>query len=207
MGTKQTWQNRIVGHAEVDPNELKGNPLNWRLHSDAQRKAMRGVLNEVGWVQEVIVNKQTGVLVDGHLRLALAIERKEAKIPVKYVDLDASEEALILATLDPIGAMATSDAEKLDSLLKEVSTGDESLQEMLSALSISAGLYDDLEDKPEEDIGKSDKTNEFNVTLVFESLKEYNSYRESLVQVSQALGTGSDEETILAALESVVEES
>ena len=41
-------------------------------------------------------------------------------MPVLYVDLDPEEEALVLATLDPIGAMAGRDDEKLQALLADV---------------------------------------------------------------------------------------
>jgi len=59
------------------------------------------VLTEVGWVQDVIVNKASGFVVDGHARVALAIKAGE-KVPVVYVELDEREEAVILATLDPV---------------------------------------------------------------------------------------------------------
>jgi len=40
-------------------------------------------------------------VVDGHARVALAIKAGE-KVPVVYVELDEREEAVILATLDPV---------------------------------------------------------------------------------------------------------
>ena len=59
------------------------------------------VLTEVGWVQDVIVHKASGFVVDGHAPVALAIKAGE-KVPVVYVELDEREEAVILATLDPV---------------------------------------------------------------------------------------------------------
>jgi hypothetical protein len=38
---------------------------------------MRDVLDRVGWVQSVIVNRKTGRLVDGHLRVQLAVDAGE----------------------------------------------------------------------------------------------------------------------------------
>ncbi len=67
------WHSRIVGHAEVPPNELVPNPRNWRTHPADQQRAMAGALSEVGWVAEVLVNRTTGHVVDGHLRLDLAL--------------------------------------------------------------------------------------------------------------------------------------
>ncbi len=63
------------------------------------------------------MNRCSGFVVDGHARVALALARGEATVPVLYVDLDPAEEALVLATLDPIGAMAGRDDEKLRTLL------------------------------------------------------------------------------------------
>jgi hypothetical protein len=42
------------------------------------------VIGKVGRVQDVVVNRRTGRMVDGHLRAALAQERGELLIPVLY---------------------------------------------------------------------------------------------------------------------------
>lgn len=139
------WRSRIIGHGEEAPHQLLANPLNFRIHPKHQQDALAGVLSEVGWVQDVIVNQQTGHVIDGHLRVSLAISRNEPSIPVVYVDLDEAEEKLILATIDPLSAMAVTDAEKLDELLREVSTDSAAVQAMLSDLAESAGI---LSDKP-----------------------------------------------------------
>lgn len=136
---REGWNNRIVGHGEEAPDQLLANPANWRIHPKAQQEALAGVLNQVGWVQDVIVNQRTGHVVDGHLRVSLAIGRSEPAIPVVYVDLDEHEEKLILATLDPLAAMAATDAEQLAALLDEVSTTDQAVTEMLAGLAQDAG--------------------------------------------------------------------
>ena len=51
-----------------------------------------------GWVAEVLVNRTTGNVVDGHLRIELALTRQERTVPVTYVELTQAEEALVLAT-------------------------------------------------------------------------------------------------------------
>jgi DNA modification methylase len=107
LPTRQ-WKNRIVGHGEEDADQLLANPRNWRIHPKAQQDVLKGVLAQIGWVQDVIVNQRTGFVVDGHARVALAISAGE-RVPVVYVDLSDEEEAAILATLDPISAMAGKD--------------------------------------------------------------------------------------------------
>lgn len=126
----EAWRSRIVDRGDVAPTELTANPRNWRRHPKAQKEALAGVLSSVGWVQDVIVNKRTGLIVDGHARVELAIERHEATVPVVYVDLEPEEEALVLATFDPLSAMALTDKAKQDELFASLS-GAERLVEVL----------------------------------------------------------------------------
>jgi hypothetical protein len=133
-GGEGRWRSRIVGHGEEPPNRLVANPRNWRLHPDAQRDALGGVLREVGWVQQVVVNRRTGFVVDGHLRVEMAAKQRQPTVPVVYVDLTEEEEALVLSTLDPIGAMAAADRAQLDALLDVVDTEDAGLKALLDDL-------------------------------------------------------------------------
>lgn len=135
-----TWRNRIVGEGEAAPDQLLANPSNWRTHPGSQADALRGVLADVGWVQRVIVNQRTGYLVDGHLRVMEALKAGAPSVPVVYVDLSPEEEALILATLDPLAAMAGIDAAQLDALLREVSTDSPAVAAMLDELAQAAGI-------------------------------------------------------------------
>lgn len=141
------WRNRIVGEGEEDPEQLLANPLNYRVHSKHQQAALGGVLNEIGWVQRVIVNHNTGHVVDGHARVGMAIARGEKSVPVVYVDLTLAEEKLVLATLDPISALAGTDREILAQLLLEVDTSDEALQKLLDDTAKRSGVHlSELED-------------------------------------------------------------
>ena len=134
------WRSRIVGQGEVDPTTLKANPLNWRRHPLVQKRAIGGVLDEIGWVQQVIVNRQTGRLVDGHLRVEAACIRNESVVPVLYVELSESEEATVLATLDPLAALAQSDSTVLSELLKKTQTADAAVEALLASVAKGAGV-------------------------------------------------------------------
>lgn len=140
--TATNWRNRIVGNGEESPDQLLANPANWRIHPKHQQDALAGVLNEVGWVQQVIVNQRTGHLVDGHLRVSLALRREEPTIPVVYVDLDEDEEALVLATIDPLAALAVTDAAKLDELLADLTVNDAAVQSMINSLTAGPDVND-----------------------------------------------------------------
>ncbi len=128
------WRSRIVGSGEEAPDQLLANPANWRLHPKAQQDALAGLLGQVGWVQQVLVNRRTGHVVDGHLRVALAIGQEAPTVPVLYVDLEPEEEALVLASLDPLAAMASTDDEQLRALLDSVTVDSDDLAAMLKAL-------------------------------------------------------------------------
>lgn len=77
---------------------------------------MKDALGELGWLQSVLVNRHTGVVVDGHMRVAVALKQGQPTVPVSYVELDDAEEARVLATLNPLGALAYEDAEARDAL-------------------------------------------------------------------------------------------
>ena len=64
------------------------------------------MLNTIGWMQDVIVNRTSGRLVDGHLRVDLAIEAGETTVPVKYVDLIEDLEISILTMMNTVTSMA-----------------------------------------------------------------------------------------------------
>jgi DNA modification methylase len=152
------WRSRIVGHGDAAPAALVPNPRNWRTHPSDHQAALSGALAEVGWVAEVTVNQTTGHVVDGHLRIELALARKEPTVPVTYVELTEDEERLVLASLDPLAAMAEAEATKLAELLEGLDPGDAALRALLDDLardndleSLRRGLVDpdDVPDLPE----------------------------------------------------------
>ena len=123
-----------MGPGEEAPDQLLANPANWRIHPKAQREALRDVLDTIGFVAQVVVNQRTGHLVDGHLRVEEALSHGQPIIPVVYVGLSEDEGRLVLASLDPLAAMATTDGAKLRELLAEVSVSSEALVAMLATL-------------------------------------------------------------------------
>ncbi len=149
------WQNRIVGHEDVDPKALVPNPANWRTHPKAQRNAMGGALDELGWVQSVIVNKRSGRIVDGHLRVDLAIAENAPTVPVVWVDLSDEEERLALAVIDPIGAMAGKSEDLFRALVTDIHVENDALESILGRKAIF-GLTnpDEVPDAPAEPVAK-----------------------------------------------------
>jgi ParB-like chromosome segregation protein Spo0J len=144
------WSNRIVGYEpEVEPDQLTAHPLNARRHPGRQRDALRESLGRVGWVDVVKVNTVTGNVVDGHARVEEALT-KGGTVPVLYVELEPDEERFVLATLDPISAMAEYDAEVLEQLLEGLTIDTQALVDLLGdqrALAEGAPPLDDLADE------------------------------------------------------------
>jgi len=137
-------RNRIVGHGAADPKTLTANPLNFRTHPAHQMAVLDAAVSEIGWVQEVVVNKRTGRILDGHARVKMAIAKGEGQVPVTWIDVDPAEEAKIIATLDPIAALAEHDPEILRLALEQVHTTSPEIMGLLEGLSRDAGLDEAL---------------------------------------------------------------
>lgn len=132
-------RDRIKELRRVPASELLPNPKNWRTHPDAQKDALRGILAEVGIAGAVLARETPNglMLIDGHLR-AETID--DTPVPVLVLDVSEAEADKLLATYDPLSAMAESDPVKLDALMREIDTGSEALQQMLSDLAEDVGI-------------------------------------------------------------------
>ncbi len=122
--TDKPWRSRISGSGVLRVDEALIHPDQWRTHSRGQQEALAQVLDQVGWVQQVIISQRTGYLLDGVCRITLAKRRGETEVPCVFVDVSEAEERLILASLDPIGAMANADRDKLSELLEGIHSPD-----------------------------------------------------------------------------------
>jgi len=137
---EKPFRNRIVGAGVEQTDQLLANPRNWRVHPDFQQQALAGGIDDIGFIRSVTVNQASGAIVDGHLRVILALRSGVKELPVEYVDLTEEEEAKALLMLDPIAAMASSDRAKLADLMREVNSDDERVQAMLAELAEREGI-------------------------------------------------------------------
>ena len=129
-------KDRIKELRRVKASELIPNPKNWRTHPVAQQDALRGVLAEVGYADALIARETPEglMLVDGHLR---AETTPDSEVPVLVLDINEAEADLVLATLDPLAAMARADEERLKALLDDVTIESKGLEEMLESLLVN----------------------------------------------------------------------
>lgn len=157
------WANRIVGYGTEEPEQLLAHESNWRIHPEHQQKALDAILDEVGWVQSVIVNRITGKLLDGHARVMLAMRNNQKKIPVDYVELTEEEELLALATLDPISAMAKENAHLFRQLLEHANTGNPDLMAYLDEVAQRVGAVEEDKTTKEKDGSREYGKEDFSV--------------------------------------------
>ena len=110
--------NRIKELRYVKASELAPDPRNPRRHPAAQRAALQSMLVDVGIADAVIARETSAglVLIDGHLRADLDPDQI---LPVLVTDLDEAEAGKVLATLDPLAAMAGVDSGALARLIAD----------------------------------------------------------------------------------------
>jgi DNA modification methylase len=124
-------RDRIKELRRVRAKELVPNPKNWRRHPRVQAEALRGLLTEIGYADALLARQLPDgrlMLIDGHLRKDTT---PDAIVPVLVVDLDEREADKLLATLDPLAAMAESDSQRIKELLQTVQTENQAVEELL----------------------------------------------------------------------------
>ena len=133
-------RDRVKELRKVRASTLKPSPKNWRVHPKSQRNALQGILAEVGYADALLARELedgTLELIDGHLR---AETTPDMEVPVLVLDLNEEEANLLLASLDPLAAMAEADAGKLEALLSDVKTESEALAAMFADLRSNAEI-------------------------------------------------------------------
>ena len=141
----------IVEYGTKPADQFQANPRNPRRHPQRQRDAVHDSLERVGWIAPVIENRRTGNLLDGHERVWQALATN-SEVPYVLVDVAEADEAFVLATFDPIGALAEIDAAAFADVLRDVDTGSAAIQEMLAAMAEEAGIDWGQLAEPEEQL-------------------------------------------------------
>ena len=146
-------RDRVVELRRVRAGDLKEHPKNWRIHPERQRKALRGVMEDVGFADAILVREEddgTLEVIDGHLRRSMD---PDMVVPVLVLDVDGDEAAQLLASLDPLSALAKTDGSSLTDLLASIETRSEDLRMLYGDLARQAaetvtGAAADAEDIP-----------------------------------------------------------
>lgn len=116
------WEIRIIESGVEDPSQLLANPRNHRIHSAMQQQGMTGVLESIGWIDRIKVNRRTGFVLNGHMRVAVSISNNQKAVPVDYLDLTDEEELLALTFYDELERMAGVDRKMLQQNIEDSET-------------------------------------------------------------------------------------
>jgi DNA modification methylase len=154
-----SFRDRIRELRRVPARQLLPNPKNWRTHPKSQREALQGLLAEVGYADALLAREREDgrlELIDGHLR---AETSPDMDVPVLVLDVTEAEANVLLASIDPLAALAGADAKKLEELLSGVATSNGAIQAMFDRLARNAGIErlpgELVEDDPPEPLKKA----------------------------------------------------
>jgi DNA modification methylase len=135
------WENRIKSYGTQAADQFLINPSNARKHPEKQRQAVKGSLDTLGWVSPVIINANSGYLVDGHERLWQALSQgDETIVPYIEIELSPEEEAQFLLTFDYITYLAEYDRDMVQSLMSEMNSDNEAIQKLVADMAQEQGI-------------------------------------------------------------------
>lgn len=160
------WEDRRVriGYESAEELAKHYNPLNFRGHPDSQRNATEESLDTLGYVGSIKKSLNSGVVLDGHLRIEIALAKDPSiQLPVDYYDLTPDEELLALQILDATTEMAQPIADKLAALMERtraIVADKPGLAAMLESLRVKAGVNGKNGQGPPEEQPITDKAEE-----------------------------------------------
>src|SRR5688500_1354740 len=109
-------RNRIVRHVRVRAGDLVPHELNPRLHSDAQRRALTLLYEEIGFARSLLAYELPDgrlKLIDGHLRQSMD---PDMVVDVEVIDVNDAEARALLLAIDPLAQLAGYEPQTLDAL-------------------------------------------------------------------------------------------
>jgi hypothetical protein len=113
-----TIRNRIKGHRRVRAGDLVPHEWNFRLHPELQKLALQALYREVGFARSLLAYELPDgrlKLLDGHLRRDLD---PDMEVDVEVLDVDDEEARKLLLSIDPLAALAETQEQLHDRLLK-----------------------------------------------------------------------------------------
>ena len=131
-------RHRIVRHVRVRAADLVPHELNPRVHSEAQRRALQKLYDEIGFARSLLAYPLPDgrlKLIDGHLRASLT---PEEEVEVEVLDVTDAEAKALLLAIDPLAQLAGYEAQTLEHLRQSVEAdfaSVKSLWEVLQAAS------------------------------------------------------------------------
>jgi predicted RNA-binding protein with RPS1 domain len=154
-------KNRIKAHRKIKVRDLVPHELNPRVHTEDQREALRGLIDEIGYARSVLAYEikcpqchgqgtikqsddskcsctpcaMTGKrlkLIDGHLRQSEL--NPDDEIDVEVLDVNDEEARKLLLSIDPLAAIADYDQQALNTLRDVATTENPTLKALWANL-------------------------------------------------------------------------
>ena len=212
-------RDRVKEFRRVKASELLVNPKNWRQHPQAQLDALSGVLGEIGFAGAELCRELPDgslMMIDGHARASLSGDNE---VPCLILDVTEKEADKLLATFDPISAMATVDNQKLDELLLTFESNSAALKAMMGELAKGSAVATDPEAatavldeqstalqqfidrrKASQSRGDDKAENNFWICLVFQSWDQKQEFLFAIQEIPVLYGMYADGQALAAAV-------
>lgn len=127
-------RNRILRHVRVRAGDLVPHEMNPRVHSDAQRRALENLYDEIGFARSLLAYPLADgrlKLIDGHLRATM---NPDQEVEVEVLDVNDAEARALLLAIDPLAQLAGYDADTLDRLRQTVEADSTALKSLWETL-------------------------------------------------------------------------
>src|SRR5215212_9068774 len=114
MPKKFLPRNRIVRHVRVRAGTLVPHEMNPRVHSEAQRRALALLYDEIGFARSLLAYELPDgrlKLIDGHLRASMDSDQE---VDVEVLDVNDAEARALLLAIDPLAQLAGYESDTLD---------------------------------------------------------------------------------------------
>src|SRR5271167_2118598 len=111
-------RNRIKGHRRIRAGDLVPHEWNFRTHPELQRRALLALYDEVGFARSLLAYELPDgrlKLLDGHLRRDLD---PNMEVEVEILDVTEEEARTLLLSMDPLAALAETQAQLHQRLLE-----------------------------------------------------------------------------------------
>src|SRR5438132_2734244 len=111
-------RNRIKSHRRLRAGDLVPHEFNFRVHPETQRAALAALYREVGFARSLLAYELPDgrlKLIDGHLRRDLD---PNMEVDVEVLDVNDEEARTLLLSIDPLAALAQTQAAIHERLLE-----------------------------------------------------------------------------------------
>src|SRR6516225_5579099 len=126
-------RNRIKSHRRVRAGDLVPHEFNFRTHPEEQKAALLALYQEVGFARSLLAYELPDgrlKLIDGHLRRDL---NPDMEVDVEILDVTDDEARALLLSIDPLVALAETQAQLHQRLLELTPVQDPELQNFWQA--------------------------------------------------------------------------